>query len=65
MSAVFGLCFVLEVDVDVDRVFSADECEGLTQITFPTPKSLPAGDYLVRMEHIAVHNSATVGGAQL
>ncbi|MCJ1327081.1 hypothetical protein MMC10_003747 [Thelotrema lepadinum] len=37
---------------------------GLTQITFPTPKSLPTGDYLVRMEHIAVHVASTVGGAQ-
>ncbi|KAF5384183.1 hypothetical protein D9615_003149 [Tricholomella constricta] len=33
-------------------------------ITFTVPKSLPSGQYLVRMESIALHDSAFVGGAQ-
>ncbi|KAL5115959.1 hypothetical protein ACEQ8H_006181 [Pleosporales sp. CAS-2024a] len=37
---------------------------GKTQVTFPIPKSTPAGDYLVRVEHIALHSAGTTGGAQ-
>ncbi|KAG8898295.1 hypothetical protein FRC01_010960, partial [Tulasnella sp. 417] len=33
--------------------------------TFTIPKCLPAGEYLVRMEHIALHSASTYGGAQL
>lgn len=28
------------------------------------PKSLPAGQYLLRIEHIALHQASTAGGAQ-
>ncbi|KEP46624.1 glycoside hydrolase family 61 protein [Rhizoctonia solani 123E] len=32
--------------------------------TFKIPSSTPAGNYLLRIEHIAVHGASTVGGAQ-
>ncbi|KAI5780297.1 family 61 glycoside hydrolase [Peziza echinospora] len=32
--------------------------------TFTIPKSLPNGEYLVRIEHIALHGASTFGGAQ-
>lgn len=28
------------------------------------PKSLPSGDYLLRIEHIALHQASRAGGAQ-
>jgi len=34
------------------------------QVTFPIPKSLPNGEYLLRVEHIALHSASSVGGAQ-
>jgi hypothetical protein len=33
--------------------------------TFTLPKEVPAGQYLVRIEHIAVHGAGTWGGAEL
>ncbi|KIO32118.1 glycoside hydrolase family 61 protein [Tulasnella calospora MUT 4182] len=33
--------------------------------TFTIPKCLPAGEYLVRIEHIALHAASSYGGAQL
>ncbi|PAV16697.1 glycoside hydrolase family 61 [Pyrrhoderma noxium] len=38
--------------------------ENLPGVTFTVPKSLPSGQYLVRMENIAVHAASTYGGAQ-
>ncbi|KAH7097341.1 glycosyl hydrolase family 61-domain-containing protein [Auriculariales sp. MPI-PUGE-AT-0066] len=38
--------------------------DNLTQVTFPIPKSLPNGQYLLRVEHIALHAASSVGGAQ-
>jgi hypothetical protein len=35
------------------------------QWTFTIPESLPDGDYLVRIEHIALHGASTFGGAQV
>ncbi|KAF2440588.1 lytic polysaccharide monooxygenase [Karstenula rhodostoma CBS 690.94] len=35
-----------------------------SQVTVPIPKSLPSGEYLFRVEHIALHSAATAGGAQ-
>ncbi|KAH8146235.1 uncharacterized protein LAJ45_09677 [Morchella importuna] len=32
--------------------------------TFTVPKSLPNGEYLVRIEHIAIHGASSFGGAQ-
>lgn len=37
---------------------------GKTQVTFPLPKSLPSGEYLLRVEHIALHSAGSKGGAQ-
>ncbi|KZV85669.1 glycoside hydrolase [Exidia glandulosa HHB12029] len=36
----------------------------LTQINFTIPKSLPSGQYLIRVEHIALHSAGSSGGAQ-
>ncbi|KAK0203702.1 glycoside hydrolase family 61 protein [Desarmillaria ectypa] len=38
--------------------------EGQAGVSFTIPKSLPSGQYLVRMEHIALHAASTFGGAQ-
>jgi len=37
---------------------------GGTGYTFTLPKSLPTGQYLLRIEHIALHGASTFGGAQ-
>ncbi|KAJ7289511.1 glycosyl hydrolase family 61-domain-containing protein [Mycena rebaudengoi] len=37
---------------------------GLTQVTFPIPPATPSGQYLIRIEHIALHVATTFGGAQ-
>jgi hypothetical protein len=36
--------------------------KGTVSVTIP--KNLPSGDYLLRVEHIALHSASTVGGAQ-
>ncbi|KAL4803373.1 glycoside hydrolase [Aspergillus unguis] len=38
--------------------------EGATKVNFTIPKTLPDGDYLFRVEHIALHGAQTEGGAQ-
>ena len=38
--------------------------ENLAGVSFPLPKSLPSGQYLVRMEAIALHVASSFGGAQ-
>ncbi|KAH7079233.1 fungal cellulose binding domain-containing protein [Paraphoma chrysanthemicola] len=37
---------------------------GKTQVFLTLPKALPSGEYLVRVEHIALHSANAVGGAQ-
>ncbi|KAI0126700.1 glycosyl hydrolase family 61-domain-containing protein [Xylariales sp. AK1849] len=37
---------------------------GLTNFTLDIPTDLPAGDYLMRAEHVALHAASTFGGAQ-
>ncbi|MCJ1444110.1 MAG: hypothetical protein MMC23_004610 [Stictis urceolatum] len=37
---------------------------GATQVSVPLPSSLPSGEYLLRVEHIALHTASTAGGAQ-
>jgi hypothetical protein len=37
---------------------------GKQQVTFTLPKSLPTGEYLVRVEHIGLHSAGSAGGAQ-
>ena len=34
------------------------------QASFTIPRSLPSGEYLVRIEHIALHSASSYGGAQ-
>ncbi|KAI0260032.1 glycoside hydrolase family 61 protein A [Gloeopeniophorella convolvens] len=38
--------------------------QNLAGVSFPLPKNLPSGQYLVRMEAIALHSASTFGGAQ-
>ncbi|KAG8960875.1 hypothetical protein FRC03_006043 [Tulasnella sp. 419] len=38
--------------------------DGLNKVTFTVPKNLPNGEYLVRVEHIALHVAQSFGGAQ-
>ncbi|KAF7350172.1 hypothetical protein MVEN_01319800 [Mycena venus] len=38
--------------------------EGLPTVTFPIPAQVPSGQYLIRIEHIALHVATTFGGAQ-
>ncbi|KAF9765514.1 hypothetical protein IL306_002184 [Fusarium sp. DS 682] len=37
---------------------------GLLKYEFAIPKAVPSGKYLVRVEHLGVHNAANYGGAQ-
>ncbi|KAL5340207.1 glycoside hydrolase [Aspergillus crustosus] len=38
--------------------------DGATTVSIPIPASIPAGDYLLRVEHIALHSAGSEGGAQ-
>ncbi|KAF2751738.1 lytic polysaccharide monooxygenase [Sporormia fimetaria CBS 119925] len=38
---------------------------GKGQATVQIPRSLPSGEYLIRVEHIALHSAGSAGGAQL
>jgi len=38
---------------------------GQTTVSVTIPKCIPNGDYLLRVEHIALHSAGSVGGAQL
>jgi len=37
---------------------------GLASVSFTIPKSLPSGEYLVRIEHIALHAASTFQGGK-
>ncbi|KAJ7101355.1 glycosyl hydrolase family 61-domain-containing protein [Mycena belliarum] len=37
---------------------------GLTQVTFTIPSATPSGQYLIRVEHIALHVASSFAGAQ-
>ncbi|KAF7366929.1 hypothetical protein MSAN_00951600 [Mycena sanguinolenta] len=37
---------------------------GLSEVTFPIPSETPSGQYLIRIEHIALHVAGSYGGAQ-
>lgn len=37
---------------------------GKQQVNFALPKSLPSGEYLLRVEHIGLHSAGSAGGAQ-
>ncbi|KAI0121172.1 fungal cellulose binding domain-containing protein [Xylariales sp. AK1849] len=38
--------------------------QGATQVTAEIPECLAPGDYLLRVEHIALHSASSAGGAQ-
>ena len=38
--------------------------QNLPSVSFTVPKNLPTGQYLVRIEAIALHSASTYGGAQ-
>ncbi|KAF1964828.1 hypothetical protein BU23DRAFT_585385 [Bimuria novae-zelandiae CBS 107.79] len=38
--------------------------QGKAQVSVPIPKNLPSGEYLFRVEHIALHSAGAAGGAQ-
>ncbi|KAF2972268.1 hypothetical protein GQX73_g1305 [Xylaria multiplex] len=38
--------------------------QGASQVTTKIPSCIPAGDYLLRVEHIALHSASSAGGAQ-
>ncbi|CAK5272362.1 unnamed protein product [Mycena citricolor] len=37
---------------------------GLASVTFNIPSATPSGQYLIRIEHIALHSASSYGGAQ-
>ncbi|KAF2651646.1 lytic polysaccharide monooxygenase [Lophiostoma macrostomum CBS 122681] len=37
---------------------------GKSAVSVPIPKALPSGEYLFRVEHIALHSASAAGGAQ-
>jgi hypothetical protein len=43
---------------------STDAEIGATTLSFRIPQATPSGDYLVRIEHIALHGASSPGGAQ-
>ncbi|KAG8169365.1 hypothetical protein KVR01_000110 [Diaporthe batatas] len=45
-------------------VWASSAGGGVRNFTFTLPKDLPAGEYLMRGEHLALHNAGTVGQAQ-
>jgi hypothetical protein len=52
----------------VDTWISSDPCPpaggGITTLNFNIPKSVPSGQYLMRVEHIALHAAGSYQGAQ-
>jgi hypothetical protein len=40
------------------------EKTGKTEVSVKIPSCIAPGDYLLRVEHIALHSASTVGGAQ-
>ncbi|TFL01519.1 glycoside hydrolase family 61 protein A [Pterulicium gracile] len=38
--------------------------DGMPSVSFTIPKSTPTGEYLIRVEHIALHSAGSFGGAQ-
>jgi hypothetical protein len=38
--------------------------QGARQVTTKIPSCIPSGDYLLRVEHIALHSASAAGGAQ-
>ncbi|EIM81969.1 uncharacterized protein STEHIDRAFT_161323 [Stereum hirsutum FP-91666 SS1] len=38
--------------------------QNMSSVSFPIPSETPSGQYLVRIEHIAIHSASYYGGAQ-
>ncbi|KAG8704805.1 hypothetical protein FRC11_009572, partial [Ceratobasidium sp. 423] len=53
--------FTIYTELVVDGRFGVID---QSTFTFKIPSNTPAGNYLLRIEHIAVHGASTVGGAQ-
>ncbi|KAF2670266.1 hypothetical protein BT63DRAFT_469849 [Microthyrium microscopicum] len=47
-----------------DKRAAAWAADGLRKVEFKLPRAIPDGEYLLRLEHIALHGAQTVGGAQ-
>ncbi|KAJ6517470.1 glycoside hydrolase [Mycena vitilis] len=55
---------IYEIPAIADGVTITFPSTGLTQVTFPIPAAVPSGQYLIRIEHIALHVASSFGGAQ-
>jgi hypothetical protein len=43
---------------------AAWEADGLRKVEFKIPRAIPNGEYLLRLEHIALHGAQKINGAQ-
>ncbi|KAJ7917191.1 glycoside hydrolase [Mycena leptocephala] len=55
---------VFQIPAIADGITITFPATNLTQVTFPIPAQLPSGQYLIRIEHIALHVATTFAGAQ-
>jgi hypothetical protein len=55
---------VLWLLVTVVDIFADSYRIAATSVSFTIPSATPDGEYLVRVEHIALHSASTSGGAQ-
>ncbi|KAJ7488181.1 glycoside hydrolase, partial [Mycena latifolia] len=55
---------VFQMPAVADGVTITFPATGLTEVTFPIPAQTPSGQYLIRVEHIALHVASTFAGAQ-
>ncbi|KAJ7031709.1 glycosyl hydrolase family 61-domain-containing protein [Mycena alexandri] len=55
---------IYEIPAIADGVTITFPATGLSEIEFTIPSALPSGQYLIRTEHIALHNASYYGGAQ-
>ncbi|KAF7343860.1 BTB domain-containing protein [Mycena sanguinolenta] len=55
---------IYEIPAIADGVTITFPSEDLTEVTFPIPAETPSGQYLIRIEHIALHVATDFGGAQ-
>ncbi|KAJ7774055.1 glycosyl hydrolase family 61-domain-containing protein [Mycena metata] len=55
---------VFQIPAVADGVTIQFPSENLVAVNFTIPSALPSGQYLIRIEHIALHVAETFGGAQ-
>jgi hypothetical protein len=60
-NSIFLLLGANKAGNDNGLTFQADH---LSKVTFDLPKDTPAGQYLLRIEHIGLHSASSFGGAQ-